>query len=331
MDSKYVNELIEKAVQGYKTTCYKYLDEVKTLVFTYLLNGFTYEEFEDKLEALNFKYFKTLGNKEQKGYKQVAKRVKTKDLKADGGTFEISEDELNELKFKLDMNSPLKAREKFDKVIKRYYRTTKKTLQKEYVQKDTYLSQSLTKYDKVEKVVPYYSQATGEIVSYQDIATYNSMIYNVNLTSTAWNATFESCKELDEDIVYVEPHPLACPHCQAYQGKFYSVTGKTPGYPKLDAVLWQNGGGLKHPNCKHVLTTYVGQEETNLYSGSEWVEKYEAKQKENALKLKKSRLETDKAIYKELGNQKMVDKTDQKLNKVESQIIEWHKKAKIKS
>lgn len=323
MDTKYVNVLIEEAVRNYKTTSYVYLDEVKTLVFTYLLNGFTYDEFDEKLADLNKKYIKSINRKSKKAFKDVADNVKEKDLKADTGTFEISEEELDRLKFQLDMNSPLKARTKYIRIIKNYYKNTSEILEKEYIDERTFLSRQVDKFDKVEKVVPYYSRTTGEIVSYQNIATYNSMIFNVNLTSTGWNATFESCKELDEDIVYVEPHTYSCPECQIYQGKFYSITGKNLLYPKLENTLWENGGGLKHPNCRHIITTYVGQEESNKYTGPEWEERYEAQQKKRALELKISRLENDLDIYKKLENQEMVDKTNQKLeilaNAVEEQ------------
>lgn len=324
MDTLYVNELIEEAVQGYKTLSYKYLDEVKTLVFTYLLNGFTYDKFNEKLKELNLDYTKSLNKKTRKAYKQVKDNVKVKNEKpeTDIGTFEISEERLDELKFKLDMNKPLKARERFTKVIRNYYKSTDKTLKKTYIKKEDYLSSKVDKYDKVEKVVPYYSKKTGKVVSYQDIATYNSMIYNVNLTSTAWNATFESCKELDEGVVYVEPHPFACPECQMYQGKFYSITGESSIYPKLEDTLWENGGGLKHPNCRHILTTYVGQKETNDYSSPEWVERYEARSKRRALELKTSRLLNDREIYKKLGNQEKVDKIDQKLEVLAEAIKE---------
>ena len=46
----------------------------------------------------------------------------------------------------------------------------------------------LTQYDKVEKVVAYHNQ-DGTIRAYHDIASYNSMVYNTNLTSGAWNET----------------------------------------------------------------------------------------------------------------------------------------------
>lgn len=153
------------------------------------------------------------------------------------------------------------------------------------------------------------------------------MVYNTNLTSTAWNATFDACVELNEDIVYVEPHPYACPNCQLYQGRFYSITGKSLSYPSLDIAV---EGGLKHPNCKHILTTYYGQEETDKYSGPEYEKMYDNRQKLNAVNLSLSRLENDKQIYAQIGNQEMVEKTENKILRLLDERTELRKLTKIK-
>lgn len=319
IDNVMINELIEKAVSSYKGNTYKYLDEVKTLVFTYLLNGSSFEEFENKLNELTLKYNESVEIRTSNDEKKIKRATTRKVMKGGEGKFVISEDELKEMKFKLDRTTQRKARDKYIRVIKRYYRTTNKNLQKTYIDKEPYLTKSVSKFDKIEKVVPYYSKATGTVYSYQDIATYNSMIYNVNLSSTAWNSTFEACKELGEDIVYVEPHPFSCPECMYYQGKFYSVTGKSLKYPPLDEAI---NGGLKHPNCKHIITTYYGQETTEKYTGEEWEDKYDTKQKINGIKLKISRLRTDLEIYEKIGNGEMVDKTRDKIKLLETNLFE---------
>lgn len=321
-DNKYLNELIGEAVENYKTLDYKYLNEVKILVFNYLLKGYDYEIFKEKLDELNASHFKRMDQVETKGIKNIeekTKQMRTDEIDKYGvkGEYQISQEELDKLKFKLDKRNKTKARQIFTKTIKRYYRTTNKTLQKTYIDKDAYLSQNVTKYDKVEKVIPYHSHNTGQVVAYHDIASYNSMIYNVNLLSTAWNSTYDACQEMGEDIIYVEPHPYACENCQEWQGKFYSISGKSKNYPSIQKAI---DGGLKHPNCKHILTTYYGQEETDDYSSEYWVERYKEFQKYNALVLRKKRLDTDLGIYKELGNQEQVDKLTQKLQKLTTEI-----------
>ena len=88
-------------------------------------------------------------------------------------------------------------------------------------------------------------------------------------------------------------------------------------YPSIDIAL---EGGLKHPNCKHEIVPYQGQYENNKYSSEKWVERYGAKEKKQALELKKKRLNTDKEIFKKLNNYEEVDKITQKIKKINEQI-----------
>lgn len=52
---------------------------------------------------------------------------------------------------------------------------------------------------------------------------------------------------LGYDVVQVSSHRTGTAICQMYEGKFYSLTGQTPGIPLLPARP------PFHPNCKHVL------------------------------------------------------------------------------
>ena len=314
-----ISEIINEEVQNYSKESYDYLDEVKKLVFTCLIGKISYDIFKGKLNKVNSKYNKIEKNRILKGYKKVKdKVVETNKKPISSEKIKFTEKDLSDLLFKLDKTSQIKAKDKFIRIITNYYKTTLKTAKKEYISIDDYLKKKLTQYDKVEKVVAYHNQ-DGTIRAYHDIASYNSMVYNTNLTSGAWNETIKYCYENDSDVVYVEPHPFSCPLCQKWQGKFYSLTGKSKNYPNIEVAY---KGGLKHPNCKHNITTNVGQKETGHYSSNEWVERYEARQKKQALELKRSRLKTDREIFRELGNQEEVDKINAKIRKLNSSIKE---------
>ena len=314
-----ISEVINEEVQSYSKESYDYLDEVKKLVFTCLIGKISYDVFKGKLNKINSKYNKIEKNRTSKGYKKVKdKVVETNKKPISSKKIDFTKEELAKLLFKLDKTSQIKAKDKFIKIITNYYKTTLKTAKKEYISIDDYLKKKLTQYDKVEKVVAYHNQ-DGTIRAYHDIASYNSMVYNTNLTSSAWNETINYCYENNTDIVYVEPHPFSCPLCQEWQGKFYSLTGKSSKYENIENAY---RGGLKHPNCKHNITTNVGQRETNEYSSNEWVERYEARQKKQALELKRKRLKTDRDIYKELNNYEEVDKINAQIRILNSAIKE---------
>lgn len=314
-----ISELINEEVQSYSKESYDYLDEVKKLVFTCLIGKISYDIFKGKLNKVNSKYNKIEKNRTSKGYKKVRDKViETNETPISSEKIDFTEKELSDLLFKLDKTSQIKAKDKFISIITNYYKTTLKTAKKEYISIDDYLKKKLTQYDKVEKVVAYHNQ-DGTIKAYHDIASYNSMVYNTNLTSSAWNETINYCYENNTDIVYVEPHPFSCPLCQEWQGKFYSLTGKSSRYENIENAY---KGGLKHPNCKHNITTNVGQKETDDYSSDEWKDRYQARQKKQALELKRKRLKTDRDIYKELNNYEEVDKINAQIRTLNSAIKE---------
>lgn len=311
---------IEEEVEEYKKETYDLLDYAKILFFTSLLSGIAYSEFEKKLKEQFKTYQINTIKRQNKSIKEIDEIIKgINDIFTPIG-LKLPEKELLEaMKFKLDTTSIQKAENYYFKVIKNYYNSAAKTLKKEYVNKEAYLSKKVNQYAKVEKVIPYYSKNTKKVVRYNDIATYNSMVYNVNLTSSAWNSTIDSSIKNGNDLVYVDAHPYACPLCQEWQGKIYSLSGQDLRYPSLESAL---NGGLKHPNCKHSILEYWGQTPTSEYSTREWEDKYEARQKKQALELEKSRTKTDIKIYKELGNQEEVDKLNQKIKTLNQAIRE---------
>lgn len=314
-----ISEVINEEVQSYSKESYDYLDEVKKLVFTCLIGKISYDIFKGKLNKVNSKYNKIEKNRTSKGYKKVKdKVVETNETPISSGKIDFTEKDLENLLFKLDKTSQIKAKDKFIRIITNYYKASLETAKKEYISIDDYLKKKLSTYDKVEKVVAYHNQ-DGTIRAYHDIASYNSMVYNTNLTSSAWNETINYCYENNTDIVYVEPHPFSCPLCQEWQGKFYSLTGKSSKYENIENAY---KGGLKHPNCKHNITTNVGQKETNDYSSDEWKDRYQARQKKQALELKRKRLKTDRDIYKELNNYEEVDKINAQIRTLNSAIKE---------
>ena len=314
-----ISELINEEVQSYSKETYDYLDEVKKLVFICLMGKISYDLFKSKLKKVNSKYNKIEKNRILKGYKKVKNKViETNKAPIINEVIDFTKKDLSDLLFKLDKTSQIKAKDRYVRIIKDYYKTTLKTAKKEYINLDEYLKKKITQYDKVEKVVAYHNQS-GKIIAYHDIASYNSMVYNTNLTSSAWNETINYCYENNTDIVYVEPHPFSCPLCQKWQGKFYSLTGATKRYPNIEEAY---NGGLKNPNFKHNITTNVGQQETDDYSSDEWKARYQARQKKQALELKRKRLKTDRDIYKELNNYGDVEKVNAKIRALNKAIKE---------
>ena len=230
---------------------------------------------------------------------------------------EPNKKDIEKLMFIISDFDELKARDKYIRILTNYYGKTQDIINKKYIQETEYLLEKVSKFDKIEKVVPYYNKK-GKIVAYHDIASYNSMVYNTNLTNAVWNETLRNAIETNNDLVYVPGHWGSCPYCFPYEDRVYSLTGINPMYPNIQVAL---DGGLKHPNCKHPIENYSSNIKTTP-SQSSPPEVYNALQKINALELKKRRLNNDKDIYKELGSYEDVDKINNKVRTINKNIKE---------
>ena len=189
------------------------------------------------------------------------------------------------------------------------------------------LANYVKEYDKLDKTIPYYDHKTGNIRCYQTVSTYNNMLYNVNLLRSSWNRSIYDSKLLDNHLWYLPAHPYACPHCMDFQGYVYCDRTPTPretqillrhgkpGFPYKENAI-ENGVG--HPNCKHNWTLYwiEDQIQEDKYDNADWEEKYKTQQKIQSLDLKKSRLLSDRRIYKELEQWDLVDKTTAKIKRI---------------
>ncbi len=65
-------------------------------------------------------------------------------------------------------------------------------------------------------------------------------------------------KALDDgnDLVECSTISPTCPTCAVYQGRIYSISGNTPGYPALYKTAFRNGYSCIHPNCRHQFFPY---------------------------------------------------------------------------
>ena len=294
---------ITNEVNSYKEETTEYLDQVKILLFSCLLLG---TAFIDKFDKLSREYQIKMINKQAEGIDHIKEVINAPN------TSDISETYNNTIQeLKLDTTSQSAANKKFGVRVKQYYKNALKSVGIDNINIKEYLIKKLDKYETIEKVVRYKNG------SYYGIDAYNSMVYNTNLTRTAWSETIKRNAVEGNDLVYVIPHMYSCPLCQEWQGMTYSISGHTQGYMKLETAI---ENGLLHPNCKHVIVAYAGQEDDFTYSTPEWEEKYDIKQKINALNLKKSRLRNENIISAKLDDYENIDKNKKKISAINKEI-----------
>lgn len=74
---------------------------------------------------------------------------------------------------------------------------------------------------------------------------YAELVARTELREAASDATLTSAKDYDHDLVEIPSKGGSCGDCQKIEGKTYSISGKTPGFP----VLTEDVTPPLHPNC----------------------------------------------------------------------------------
>lgn len=94
----------------------------------------------------------------------------------------------------------------------------------------------------------------GRMIS---LDAYASTVARSSTREATNTATMNHLQSLGYDLVKMSSHATSCPICAALQGRVYSLTGNTPGYPVLSQAYGSHAN--IHPNCRHVLLPYVAE------------------------------------------------------------------------
>jgi len=78
---------------------------------------------------------------------------------------------------------------------------------------------------------------------------YAELVARVRLREAATEATLNSAKEYDHDLVEIPAKGGSCDICQEIEGKIYSISGADPEYPPLTD---ENRPPI-HPRCRHYV------------------------------------------------------------------------------
>ncbi|MCD8357460.1 MAG: phage minor capsid protein [Clostridia bacterium] len=95
------------------------------------------------------------------------------------------------------------------------------------------------------------------------------MTVRTGINQTAAKIQLQFAAEMDSDLVEVTAHAGARPSHAEWQGKVYSISGKTKGYRKLeDATGYGSVDGLCGANCRHNFFPFF-EGESSAYSKKE--------------------------------------------------------------
>ena len=184
-----------------------------------------------------------------------------------------------------------------------------------YKDKTTFLTTRIRNFSKnVEQYIPYFHN--GFVWSMQNLATYNSMLYNVNLTRTAWNQSYKDSILLGNDKFIINTHPFACPHCLEHQGKIYT---KQELEDIVGVAVEDGAKEILHPNCKCTLSIYWDKSQLDRQNKTT-PEDYRLDQKAKSLQRQINKRRTEKIAFQEIGNDVMADKRRKELTRMYAEL-----------
>lgn len=91
---------------------------------------------------------------------------------------------------------------------------------------------------------------------YIQLDHYSAMVARSTTAEATNQAVLRRVVDVNGDLVKMSTHFGACPICFPLQGRVYSITGDTPGYPRLE-IAYSGGFANIHPHCKHRLMPYI--------------------------------------------------------------------------
>ena len=175
-----------------------------------------------------------------------------------------------------------------------------------------------------------------------DVAVRRALLTGLNQMTDAQNR--EICDIIGTDLVEVTAHQGARPSHKVWQGKVFSLNGKTPGYKTLaEGTGYGTGAGLMGWNCRHNFNAYIpgtkpawSKEElknidpADFYYDGKMYSCYEATQRQRAIETS-MREEKRKLIgFKAADDTEAFDKASHKLKGLRSEYKQFSQAAGLK-
>lgn len=133
---------------------------------------------------------------------------------------------------------------------------------------------------------------------------YAQTVVRSNVRQVTTQTQLSRMGEYGLDLVEISSHIGARPGCEPYQGRVFSLNGKTPGYPLLSETSMGEPAGLFGINCGHRMYPYVpGTRKTYTpYPKKENDEVYKESQQQRAIERSIRQAKREYSILSELGD-----------------------------
>lgn len=173
--------------------------------------------------------------------------------------------------------------------------------------------------------VTYVSKAGRMTRTSLEVAVRRDVVTSVN--QAAAEMTMGRCDEYDLDLVEVSAHEGARPEHALWQGKVYSLHGKTPGYELLSiATGYGEVDGLCGVNCRHSFFPYfpgLSKQSQDIPGKKENRETYEATQKQRYLERNIRAAKRESSVCRAAGDSEGSAKAQARVKAYQSKMREF--------
>jgi hypothetical protein len=119
---------------------------------------------------------------------------------------------------------------------------------------------------------------------------YVKMVVRDNQRRASTATMFQAAAEGETDLIEVSSHMGARPKCAPYQGRIFSISGKSKKYPALSSTSYGEPDGLNGVNCGHIFYPYWEGVSAKTY------EPYPEKKNEKAYEQSQEQRKTERKI-----------------------------------
>ncbi|PEP88572.1 phage minor capsid protein [Bacillus pseudomycoides] len=138
----------------------------------------------------------------------------------------------------------------------------------------------------------------------------------------------ERMKEYGVDLVETSSHMGARPKCAPYQGRIFSMSGKSKKYPAWSTTSYGDPAGLLGVNCRHLKFPYIPGVSTQRYKPYDYTENdkaYKESQQQRSLERQIKKAKREVKVLEAIGDKEGVKLAKNKVSQRQANMRDFIK------
>lgn len=164
-----------------------------------------------------------------------------------------------------------------------------------------------------DKGIPAFIDKSGRKWSTE---AYVNMVCRSTSNNVANEMQDERMKDYGVDLVETSSHMGARPKCAPYQGRIFSMSGKSKKYPAWSSTSYGDPAGILGVNCRHIKYPYIEGMSTKRNEPQDYAENdrvYKESQRQRYLERDIKKAKREVMLLEELGDKEGVKLAKQKV------------------